>query len=143
MLLLVTFPLLPQEQAGNTFLNADEILSLVGMKLSELIENYGTPKMVFTARGNEQWQDDVVFQYDRGDFYIYKDRVWQVKLPFARGISIGDPKAVALLVMGESAEDNGDHLLLPLSGRGWPLMFRVNFNNTGYVSGIYVYRPDY
>jgi len=139
LLLLVVFPLLPQEQAVNT----SRQLSFVGMKLAELVERFGTPDAVFAARGNEIWQDDVVFQYAEGDFYIFKDRVWQVKLAAHRGISIGDPRAAAVLVLGNTAEDRGDHLLLPLSGKDWPLMCRVNFNGAGLVSAIFIYRPDF
>ena len=139
LLLFIAFPLWPQDE--------DEPLSFVGMQLAELIERFGPPGTVSAARGNEIWQDDVVFQYAEGDFYIFRDRVWQVKLATACGISLRDSKAVALLVLGDEAADRGDHLLLPLSAatsrRGWPLMLRVNFNNTGLVSAIYIYRPDF
>jgi len=135
-LLLLTIPLWAQEQAASA---AEDF---VGMRLAEIVERFGTPKAVFAARGNELWQDDVVFQYNEGDFYLYRDRVWQVKLASARGISTGDPKAAALLVLGSAAQDKGDHLLLPLASKSWPLMFRVNLNSAGKVSAIYIYRPD-
>lgn len=138
-LLVFTSPLWAQSQA----VNSDERLALVGIRLTELIERFGTPSAVLTARGNELWQDDVVFQYAHGDFYIYRDRVWQVRLASACGISNGDRKAVASLVLGEGAEDRGDHLLLPVNGKDWPLMLRVNLNSTGQVSAIYIYRPDF
>jgi hypothetical protein len=99
--------------------------------------------MVFTARGNELWQDDVVFRYAHGDFFIHRDRVWQVKLASVRGISNGDSKAVALLVLGNPAEDRGAYMLAPVSGLNWPLMLRINFNNAGLVSALYLYRPDF
>ena len=136
--LIIIFPLWPQEQT----VNAGEVLSFVGMKLEELIERLGPPNAVYAVRGNELWQDDVVFQYAGRDFYIFRDRVWQVKLASVRGISIGDPKAAALLVLGNTAEDRGDHLLLPLTGAGWPLMFRVNFDNA-LVTAIFIYRSDF
>jgi len=139
LLLLFTSPLWAQSQA----VNGDEQLGLVGIRLAELIEQFGTPSAVLTARGSEPWQDDVVFQYAKGDFFINRDRVWQVKLASACGISNGDKKAVALLVMGEGTQDKGDHLLLPINGRDWPLMLRVNLNSTGQVSAIYIYRPDF
>jgi len=137
LLLLFIVPLWAQEQS------AIAAESFVGMKLSELVERFGTPKAVFAARGNELWQDDVVFQYNEGDFYLYKDRVWQVKLASVRGISVGDPQAAALLVLGDAAQDRGDHLLLPLASKDWPLILRVNVNSAGKVSAIYIYRPDY
>ena len=120
----------------------DDSYSLVGIKLADLIERFGAPKAVLAARGNEIWQDDVVFQYDEGDFYIFRDRVWQIKLSSAHGVSLGDPRAAALLVTGSAAEDRGDHLLLPLAGSR-PLMLRINFNNMGVVSSIFIYRPDF
>jgi len=139
LFLLVAFPLLPQGEANT----AGEPLSFVGMTLADLIGRFGTPAAVFAARGNELWQDDVVFRYARGDFYIYGDRVWQVKLVSAFGVSNGDTKRAALTVLGNAVQDRGDHALLPVTGGNWPLMLRVNFNETGFVSAIYIYRPDY
>jgi len=139
LFLLVAFPVWPQELADA----ADDLISFVGMTPADLIGRFGPPGLVFAARGNELWQDDVVFRYDEGDFYIYRDRVWLVKIASVRGLSNGDPKPVALLVLGDSVQDRGDHLLLPVDGGNWPLMLRVNFNETGLVSAIYIYRPDF
>jgi hypothetical protein len=139
LLLFFTLPLWPQEQVGAV----GDPFSLVGMKVAELVERFGPPIAVFAARGNEVWQDDVVFQYTGGDFYIVKDRVWQVKLASALGINTGDQKQAALLVLGAKAQDRGDHLLMPVSGKDWPLIFRVNINNTGRVAAIFIYRPDF
>ena len=139
LLMFFALPLWPQEQVGVN----GELFSLVGMKVAELIEQFGPPIAVFTVRGNEVWQDDVVFHYAGADFYIVKDRVWQVKLAAALGINSGDPKQAALLVLGVKAQDRGDHLLMPVSGGDWPLMFRVNINNAGRVAAIFIYRPDF
>jgi hypothetical protein len=113
------------------------------MTLAGLIERFGVPKTVIAARGNELWQDDVIFRYDDGDFYICIDRVWQVSFTSALGISNKDRKAAVLLVLGNNADDRGDHVLLQISGMDWPLMLRVNFNNSQQVSAIYLYRPDF
>jgi len=137
LLLLVAFPSFPQEAAGT------DPLSFVGMTLTDLIGRFGTPAAVFAARGNEPWQDDVIFQYAGRDFYIYRDRVWQVKLVSAFGVSNGDTKTSALAVLGNMAQNRGDHALLPLTGANWPLMLRVNFYETGFVSAIYIYRSDF
>jgi len=143
LFLLIILPLRAQEQPLITTPATDELYSLIGLRLPELIERFGTPKTVFAARGNELWQDDVVFQYDEGDFYIYRDRVWQVKLPSARGISVRDHKQVAILVLGDDVRDMGDHLFLPIFGNNWPMTFRVNVNAAGYITAIYIYRSDY
>jgi hypothetical protein len=139
LLFFFALPLWSQEQVGVT---ADPF-SLVGMKIADIVERFGPPMAVFAVRGNEVWQDDVVFQYTGGDFYIVKDRVWQVKFASALGINSGDPKQAALLVLGAKAQDRGDHLLMPVSGKDWPLMFRVNINNAGRVAAIFIYRPDF
>ena len=138
MILLFTFSMLAEGQADNP-----DTLSFVGMKLNELLERFGAPQAVYAARGIEIWQDDVVFQYTNGDFYIFGGRVWQIRLPSAYGISVGDPKAAALLVLGNMAEDRGDHLIIPLDGKDWPLMMKINFSNASMVTAIYIYRPDY
>jgi hypothetical protein len=129
--------------AQQTVIAADEKLSFVGMTLADVIERFGAPEIVSSARGSELWQDDVIFQYSEGDFYIYRDRVWQVRLSSAYGVSARDRKAAVLLILGNTAEDKGSYVLFPVSGGDWPLMLRVNFNNSGLVSEIYIYRPDF
>jgi len=139
-------------------LSNDEQLSFVGMMMADLIEKYGSPRTVITERGNEIWQDDVVFQYNGAEFYIYRDRIWQVKLASTHGVSNGDRKAVVLLTLGNRALDMGNYILMPITGKDWPLMLRVNFDNlnnmeqtalsesaayAAQVTAIFIYRPDY
>jgi hypothetical protein len=143
LLLFIAFPLSAQNQPVYAGLDVDEQLSFVGMMMADLLERFGPPRSVITERGDEVWQDDVVFQYNGADFYIYRDRIWQVKLASTHGISNGDRKAAVLLALGNSAEDRDDHALLAINGRNWPLMMRVNFSNAGLVTAIYIYRPDF
>jgi len=143
LLLFFTLPLFAQNQPIYAGLNADEQLSLVGMMMADLLERFGPPRSVVSERGNEPWQDDVVFQYNGADFYIYRDRIWQVKLASTHGISNGDKKAAVLLTLGSNAVNNEDHALLAINGKNWPLMMRVNFNSSGLVTAIYIYRPDF
>ena len=135
--LLINIPLWTQS------IGSSEQFSFVGMTLAELIELFGAPRAVIAARGSEHWQDDVIFQYADTDFFIHRDRVWQVRLPAIQGIRTRDRKAAVLLTLGDTAEDMGDYILFPVSGRDWPLMLRVNLNNSGQVSAIYIYRPDF
>ena len=132
-----------QERHLNTGLSAEEQYAFIGMTLSDVIDNYGPPRTVAAARGNELWQDDVVFQYTGVDFYIFKDRVWQVKFSKTHDISIGDKKSAVLLTLGEKAEDLEDHVLMAMDSYEWPLMLRVNFNDKENVISIFLYRPDY
>jgi hypothetical protein len=139
VLLITGLPLWAQSASP---VKHEEPISFVGMKVDELIRRFGPPQTVYAARGAENWQDDVVFVYNEGDFYIYRDRVWQIGLKSVYGIKIGDVKAVVMLVLGEGAQDKGDYVLYPLSGSAWPLSLCVNFN-ADRISAIFVYRPDY
>ena len=118
-------------------------LSFVGLTLDELIRGFGTPRSVYAARGLEEWQDDVVFVYDQGDFYVYKDRVWQVGLRAVRGIKAGDTRGVVSLVLGSRAENRGSSLVCSLDGGSWPLELRCDFDREGRVQLIYIYRTDF
>jgi len=128
----------------------DEFIALVGLRLDELVARFGAPSAVHAARGAEEWQDDVVFVYPFGDLYVHRDRVWQVGLGAFYGMSVGDPRAVADLILGEpaaaqAAQAQGDFIvrqLQPLPGMGWPVAMRVNFS-AGAISAIFVYRSDF
>ncbi|MCL2806241.1 MAG: hypothetical protein FWD26_09910 [Treponema sp.] len=147
LMFFLIFPLWPQERPLNTGLSNDEQYAFIGLMVSDVIERYGPPRTVAAARGIELWQDDVIFQYTGVDFYIFRDRVWQVRFSATHGISNGDSKTAVLLAlgnrMGGSPQDRDDHLLLPVSGKNWPLMLRVNFNSSGQTSAIFLYRLDY
>lgn len=123
----------------------DEQIALVGLRLDEVIARFGAPRSVHAARGDEEWQDDVVFVYPQGNFFISRDRVWQVAFSSVYGMAVGDPCAVARLVLGEAARDYGDFLvypLQPLPGTGWPMALRVNVAG-GRIAAIFVYRTDF
>jgi len=137
--LLFALPLLWAQQGVNS---NDEIVANIGLRLEDIFLRYGAPNTVRAERGNEYWQDDVVFVYNEWDFYIFRDRVWQIGLKSGYGMKIGDIKAAALLALADKAKDEGDYLLYPLSGGAWPLSLRVNFN-AGKISGIFVYRTDF
>jgi hypothetical protein len=108
-----------------------------------MISRFGVPQSVYALRGVEEWQDDVVFVYDQVDFYVYKDRIWQLGVYAAYNIKVGDPRGTVFLVLGEQIQNFEDHIIFPLPGRGWPLALRVNFDASGLVSAIFVYRPDF
>jgi hypothetical protein len=117
--------------------------SLIGLTLEEMLSRFGPPQSVYALRGLEEWQDDVVFVYAQGDFYVYKDRIWQLGLDAAWDIKLGDPRGLVTLVLGEEGQNFGDYSIFALPGRAWPLALRVNFDDSGMVSAIFVYRPDF
>jgi hypothetical protein len=116
--------------------------SLVGMTLSDLIKTFGIPKNVYAVRGVAAWQDDVVFMYDRMEFFIYGNRVWQLKVHSAYNIKDGDTKTAITRLMGEGRNFEG-YTLYQLPGKAWPIMLRINWDSSGRASGIYIYRSDF
>jgi len=143
LLFLFVSPLWSQERPLNTGLTNEEQYAFIGMTLEELIDNYGPPRAVSAARGIELWQDDVVFHYTGVDFFIFRDRVWQVRFNTTHEVSIGERKAIVVLKLGDLAEDKEDHLIIEISSGNWPLILRINFSNTEQVNAIFLYRTDF
>jgi hypothetical protein len=114
----------------------------IGMELGVLLNRYGIPQAVYAVRGIEEWQDDVVFLYNEGDFYILGDRVWQIGIKSAYRISIGDPGSAVHLSFGEALVTGRDYAIFPLRGQNWPMALRFNFDTSGRVSAIFIYRTD-
>ena len=124
--------------------NKDDPVSFIGMKLEELINRFGVPLLVYPSRGREAWQDDVVFVYEQGDFYIYRDRIWQAGLKEAGGVKLGDSRGVVLLVLGSSGmETQGESVFYSMNDGAWPLMLRIDFDSAGKVKAIFIYRSDF
>jgi hypothetical protein len=117
--------------------------ALIGLSLEALLARFGAPQAVYPVRGLEPWQDDVVFAYGAGDFYIYRDRVWQLGLQAVYGVKVGDPRGIVSLVFGEGLEEGEERILCPLFGWNWPLALRFNIGAAGTVSAIYIYRSDF
>ncbi|MDR0628376.1 MAG: hypothetical protein LBG24_01780 [Treponema sp.] len=137
--------LLEQQPQAKTDTGAHvgDVSSFVGLTLEELITRFGFPQSVCAVRGIETWQDDVVFTYEAGDFYIYKDRVWQIQVKTAYGIKIGDNLASISWILGEGTQMYSTYFLIPLRGHPWPLTLRLNVNSAGLISAIFIYRPDF
>jgi len=121
---------------------AQDPAQLIGMTLAELIDSYGVPKQVYAVRGVAAWQDDVVFVYDNGEFFIFGARVWQLKVQSAYNIKEGDTKAAITKALGDGRSFEG-YTLYQLSGNTWPLILRVNWDGSGKAAGIYIYRSDF
>jgi hypothetical protein len=130
--------------AAQTVPEADDTVpvSFIGLSLNELIARYGAPLLVRAERGEETWQDDVVFTYKMGDLYVYRDHVWAVSVKSAYRVSMGDTKASALLALGGAAKDMGNGISCPLMGMDWPLMLRCDVDKNGKISSIFIYRSD-
>ena len=140
VLFLLLVPVYSQTASGAG--EQDEFLPLIGITLNELFERYGLPQYVYSDRGEEVWQDDVVFAYAGADFYIFKDRVWKISVKSAYGINVGDNKTIAQLVLGETVQDYGDYILYSFAPGVWPLAMRLNIN-AGKIAAMFIYRSDF
>ena len=143
LLFLFGLPLLKAQETPEIF---DEA-SFVGMTIENLIGNFGIPRSVYPVRGLEDWQDDVVFVYDEGDFYIFRDRVWQVALNVYMGISINDPESVIPLILDTDAgflrlDSPRGSVSYSMPERSWPLVLRCDYDEDGRIRGIFIFRSD-
>jgi hypothetical protein len=116
--------------------------SLIGASLRDLIAIFGAPQSVYATRGPNLWQDDVVFAYGDWEFYIYKDRVWQISLKTAYGIKVGERRDVIPLVLGAQVQAYDAYMLYTYSNRSWPISLRFNTDRNGLVSAIFIFRAD-
>ena len=74
--LLCLLSFVPQAEAEEL-----DIPSLIGMDLASAIEGLGAPQEAYAIRGEELWQDDVVFYYEQHLYlFWFRNRIWQVRL---------------------------------------------------------------
>ncbi|MDR2900713.1 MAG: hypothetical protein LBV20_04260 [Treponema sp.] len=117
--------------------------SYVGMTLETLSGQLGLPRSVHAVRGNESWQDDVVFIYPSIEVYIFKDRVWQVCPVSVYNMKIGDSIDQLKTAMGEPLLATAQYLLYQLPSQAWPMMLRINVNPEGKAASFFIYRSDF
>jgi hypothetical protein len=117
--------------------------TLIGLTLEGLYSRFGAPQAVHAVRGQEEWQDDVVLIYPQGDFYVFRDRVWQLGLKVFRGLRVGDSREAVALALGEDARDGEAYFLLSIRGHAWPITLRVNLDDSGLAAGIFIYRDGF
>lgn len=139
-----------QDAGGQTTQAAFESVSritdqttLIGISLREVISRFGPPDAVYPMRGDAPWQDDVVFAYKDADFFIIKDRVWQIRVQSANGIRNGDAKITISMMHGESAADKGNRVIVTLRGYAIPLEYHYYIDPRGHVQAIYLCRSDF
>jgi hypothetical protein len=127
-----------------------DLAAIVGLTLGEAFERLGAPQRVFADRGEESWQDDVVFFYP-GHLYLfwYQDRVWQARVDehhaggflAARALAMGARREEVLGLLGPPMRELGDSLVYHLEDRGYPVRLRLYFRE-GLLADAYCYRGD-
>lgn len=131
-------------QTGQAF----ELAEIVGMELEKAYKDFGAPAEVFTVRGEDEWQDDVVFYYD-SHFYLFwfENRVWQVRVDnrypgdFFK-LKMTNSEAEVIAELGVPFKRVGNSLFYDLQDRAYPLRLRLSFDN-GLLVDAYCYRSDF
>ncbi|GMO28138.1 MAG: hypothetical protein Pg6A_15940 [Termitinemataceae bacterium] len=136
-------PLFAQEPQVETISSVTELSSLIGISIHELITRFGPPSTVYPVRGEAVWQDDVVFAYKDVDFYLVKDRVWQLRVQSANGIRTGDAKTAITMTHGANITDKGNRIIVAVRGFAMPLEYHYYLDSHGRVQSIYLCRSDY
>ncbi|MDR3324517.1 MAG: hypothetical protein LBS82_00820 [Spirochaetaceae bacterium] len=147
-LLAVAFVCAPAaaQKAPDAYKTASDVedpVALLGLSVADVLLSFGPPRAVHASRGAQEWQDDVVFEYQGADFYFFNDRVWQVSPRRAGAVGVGDSKLTLAMVYGEAAVDKGSYIVAEVPERAWKTEIRYDIDAAGKVSKIYVYRADY
>jgi hypothetical protein len=132
---------------GSADMASVDVASIVGINLAQAGERYGTPAHVFVVRGDEPWQDDVVFRYASGLYlFWYEDTVWQVRLDLHftgefLQLRMGASREQVRELLGKPWGEEEDALVYDLEDRGYPLRLRLYFDND-LLMDAYCYRGD-
>lgn len=119
----------------------------LGFDLPAIAGACGFPSRVYPLRGEEPWQDDVVLRYgDAYSLFLFRDRVWQVRVWEAGGslggVRIGDTREQVLEALGNPAGEPEGSLVFNLPDAGYPVRLRVCFSDD-VVCDLYLYRADF
>ena len=144
-----------------------DLPGLVGLTLPEALQRLGPPGEMFAARGEEGWQDDVVFYYPSHLYlFWYQNRVWQARVDsrysggfLAKGaasagtpaggaeagtqaaLSMGWSREQVLSVLGPPMREIDGSLVYHLEDRGYPVRLRLYFRE-GQLADAYCFRGD-
>lgn len=134
-------------QAASAYL-PDDSASFLGLGLSSALERCGTPASVGVVRGEEAWQDDVVFSYSAGySLFWVGDRLWQIRFGkgyagSVYGLFIGDKPEKVYSILGTPYYQGDGALVYRLPYRSYPVRLRLVVTE-GAVSDFYLYRADF
>jgi len=120
----------------------------IGLDLKSALNALGAPKEVFSFRGQDDAQDNVVFYYP--DFlylFWYRNKVWQVRCDrrFAKplfGVAMGMPREVIERTSDKRFTAVRESLYFDLDDAKYPTRVRLVFSN-GALTDLYVYRSDF
>ena len=121
---------------------------LIGMDIRTALQTLGAPQQMFTVRGVDESEDNVVFFYpDFTYLFWYKDRVWQVRYDRRSaatvfGITLGMTRDQVQRANPTPMTSAGDSLYFDLQSAPFPLRVRLVFA-AAVLSDLYLYRSDF
>ena len=121
---------------------------LIGMDIRTVLQSLGAPQQMFTVRGVDESEDNVVFFYpDFTYLFWYKDRVWQVRYDRRSaatvfGITLGMTRDQVQRANPTPMTSAGDSLYFDLQSAPFPLRVRLVFA-AAVLSDLYLYRSDF
>jgi hypothetical protein len=134
-------------QAAPAYL-PDDSAPFLGLGLASAMERCGTPASVGVLRGEEAWQDDVVFSYAAGySLFWVGDKLWQIRFGkgyagSVYGLFIGDSPEKVYSILGAPYYQGEGALVYRLPYRSYPVRLRLVVTE-GAVSDFYLYRADF
>lgn len=126
-------------------------MEYLGLKIQDLYD-FEVPREIFSHRGLEADEDNVVFYYEGGFYlFLFDNRVWQVRfdrtseqLPL--NLTMGDNRDKVLsqfldegLVPLLSQEE---YITFQIRHFPWPVRVRLYFSDRG-LDDVYLYRSDF
>ena len=124
-------------------------VSFLGMQLLDAYKTLGVPDTVFSMRGEEAWQDDVVFFYREPRVYLFwfRDRVWQLRFDeksqsIPLGLYMGMSERELPAALGKPVAEEAGSRIFSIPSPSYPIRVRLFFTN-GALSDLYIYRGDF
>ena len=123
-------------------------IPLIGLDIPGAVGALGLPERMFSYRGLDESQDNVVFYYpDYRYLFWYKDRVWQVRCDRrftgrVFGLGLGMSRDEVEKATQRQLVPNGDSLYFDLDGGKYPVRVRLVFA-ADVLTDLYVYRSDF
>ena len=133
------------------FLNGPVDISeaeILGLIIPQALEEYGTPLRLFSVRGSEAWQDDVVFFYNEYMYlYWFQNRVWQVRFDHryagrVAGLEMGHTIDEVTEALGTPHYTGDGSLFYDVRDEGFPVRLRLVFDERR-LNDVYIYRSDF
>ncbi len=122
--------------------------AMLGLMIPQVLEEYGSPQRLFSIRGDESWQDDVVFFYNGFVyFYWFEDRVWQVRFDHRHngtvaGVKMGQTFDEVIAALGSPHYVGSNEIFFDAQDRGFPIRLRLVFEDDR-LHDLYLYRSDF